>query len=449
MARSGTRGAYLLPAIAGAGIALRLAIVAATPSWSLTDDGARFAALAKLGMAGTAFVPPLYVGFLAAVRRVAGEGVAPVRIAQSLLGGITILLTGILAGRLARPEMARRASALAALLAAFAPPLLLADLTVMSESLAALLTAAYLVASGGAHRSGWRAAGAGGIFLGLGALCRSPIFAYTLIRGAVLSVVERGGRPARAAALATTVVALLVVAPWAARIARLFGRFVPVSTNGGYNFWKSFHPASTGTESGYDHSLFKPLDERDMDAVGYREGMKFIRERPERAVGLAFLKEGHLWGLERTFFIGWRNGTWGPLPFAVAALLVLAIPATQIFWVFFAPWGLARAPSSPTRREGLLLLGFTCALHVVFNAEARYHVPLLPLLLAAASAGAVQRIGLQARAPDAGREHGRGTEGWSERLATILPWAISTPVVAFWACEVLVERAEIARLLGG
>src|SRR3989442_209496 len=81
--------------------------------------------------------------------------IGPVSIAQSLMGGLTILLTGILAGRFAPPATSRRASIVAASLASFAPPLVLADLTLMSESLAAFLIAAFLAAAGRPGAPGW------------------------------------------------------------------------------------------------------------------------------------------------------------------------------------------------------------------------------------------------------------------------------------------------------
>ncbi|MEE9227284.1 MAG: hypothetical protein V3U66_06075, partial [Acidobacteriota bacterium] len=135
-------------AIALSGVAFRFLLILATPSWSVTTDGARFLRLAASRMADTAFLPPLYPCFLILVEFLLGPGIPPIRIAQSILGGVSIYLTAILAGRFALPENSGRAATFAALLAAFTPPLVLADLTVMSESLTAVLLAAYLAISG-------------------------------------------------------------------------------------------------------------------------------------------------------------------------------------------------------------------------------------------------------------------------------------------------------------
>lgn len=82
-----------------------------------------------------------------------------------------------------------------------------------------------------------------------------------------------------------------------------------------------------------------------------------------------------------------------------------------------------------------MLVGFTMALHLVFNAEARYHVPLLPSLLAAASAGALAL-------PRARRDTREG------RLARRASWSALLLVGAFWAWEIAAEWPEIARVMG-
>jgi len=419
-----------LALIALAGVVARILLVLATPAWSLSTDGVRFVRLAATGMEGTAFIPPLYPFFIRAVGALAGTAaLAPLRLTQSILGGATILLAATLARRLAPERVSGRAATLAAALVAFAPPLLLADLTVMSESLLALLTTAWLVVVSrpASPRSGWAAAIVPGILLGLMALCRAPMLLYAVVRPALPAA------PGRTVtrALAVSAVAIMLVLPWALRNQLLFGKFVPISTNGGYNFWKSFNDASTGTESGFDLSLFSALEEADYDAAGYAEGLRFIGEHPWRALGLVPLKIGHFFGLERFFFIGVREGFWGPVPRWAVLVAALLIPATQILWLAFAPVGFAAAPAGGARREILLLAGFSVALHVVFNAEARYHVPLLPAFLAAAAAGIVAR--------------GAGVVRLSRR-ASALCILLVLLVVAFWAYEVFVEWEHLSSL---
>ncbi len=422
-------------AIAIAGVAIRLILVFLTPEWSVSTDGARFRRLADTGMEGTAFIPPLYPFFLRAVSQLTGtDALAPVRIAQSLLGGVTCWLAALLAARLAAPGRRRRSAVLAAALCAFTPPLLIADLTILSESITALLLTAWIVAAASAGEppgrraapGSARAAGAGAL-IGFAALARSPLLLFILARPILLRLLRAGGL--RRALLASAV-ACLVILPWTVRNTLLFDRFVPISTNGGYNFWKSFHEESTGTESGYDLSLFAGIDEKEYDAAGYHAGLAFIRDHPLRALALAPLKIGHLFGLERLFFIGVREGFWGPLPGGAIAAAALLIPATQIFWVFFATQGLVRLPPSNARRECLLLIGFTCALHLVFNAEARYHVPLVPAFLALAGAG------LFAPAPQGAPAAGR-----------FLPAVVVTLVVGFWGYEILSEWASLGATL--
>ncbi|MEE8112084.1 MAG: hypothetical protein V3T54_05050 [Acidobacteriota bacterium] len=110
-----------------------------------------------------------------------------------------------------------------------------------------------------------------------------------------------------------------------------------------------------------------------------------------------------------------------------------------MFWVFFAPIGLLLAPASSTRRETVLLLGFHIVLHLVFNAEARYHIPLVPVLLAAASAGFVSCLTRETRRA-AGIRIGT--------LLRALPVLITIPVLFFWCWEVISEWLEIRGVFG-
>ena len=423
--------------IAAGGVLLRVAFVLLTPGWALSTDGVRFTQMAASGMKGTAFIPPFYPFFIRAVGEIAGSsGLTGVRLAQSILGGVTILLAASLARRLAPESTAHRAGTLAAALVAFTPPLLLADLTIMSESILALLATGWLVAASWPESASARlfrdpliSSGlVGGILLGLLALARAPMLLFAIVRPALRYVTSRAA-PVAVRALLVSAIALLLVLPWSLRNQSIFGRFVPVSTNGGYNFWKSFNEASTGTESGFDLSRFKQMDEGDIDAAGYAEGKRFIAAHPWRAVGLIPLKIGHFFGLERFFLIGVREGFWGPLPRWMVLLASILIPATQLLWLWFAPRGLIGARDGGVRREILLLAGFSVALHVIFNAEARYHVPLVPAFLAAAAAGIA----------------GRGTGRMSRRTSALCILFVLL-VVAFWGYEVLVEWEHLRGL---
>jgi len=428
-----------LATLALAGVAVRVGIVLATPGWSLTTDGWRFFDLARSAMKGTAFIPPLYPAFIRAVWWVTGEGIAPVRFAQCLAGGLTVALTGLLAARLA-PDPARsvRAGKLAAAAAAFAPPLLFADVAVLSEGLTAFLLLAFLLLADRAEsrESRW-AGGAAGLVAGLAVLMRAPLLLWVLVRWAAAAA-SRGRAPGvRQRAALVAVAALATIAPWTARNAALFGRVIPVSSNGGYNFWKSFHPACEGTEDsrGIDYTVLEGMPEADLDGWGYRQGLRFIQRDPVRAVRLAILKQGYFWGFERLFAMGLRDGIWGRIPRPVGLAGVAAIGLTQLLWLFAAPAGLAAGRWGGLRRDTLLLVGWTALTHLVFIGEARYHAPLVPLLLAAS---AVTLVG----------GAGTGTvRGWNRRRLAGVTAALALPVLLFWGFEIALQCPEAASLI--
>ena len=419
-----------LTGIALAATAVRIAVILATPDWSLTTDGRRFFVLARSGMEGTAFVPPLYPLFVRLVWRLAGDGIPAVRLVQAVAGGVTVFLTGLLAGRLA-PEArrARRCALWGAGLAAAAPSLVFTDVVLLGEWLTGLLLMGFLVATDCMAREGGlavRSAVVAGVLSGLSALTRAPLVGWIGGR-ALLAGLRAGERRGRVRAAAVALAALATIAPWTLRNAAVFGRLVPVSTNGGYNFWKSFHPSCEGTENSrnIDYSVLAGIPEGQLDAWGFRQGLVFIRKDPLRVVPLALLKQGYFWGTERLFAIGVRDGTWGPMSRPVVLAVGAALALTQLLWLLLAPAGLAAARAGPLRSDVLLLIAWTAATHLVFIGEARYHMPLVPMLLAA-SAGTI-----------AGGSASGAIRGWTRlRLATLTA-AIALPIMAFWAFEVI------------
>src|SRR5438105_8750844 len=78
----------------------------------------------------TAFRPPGYPYFLAAVYAVAGDHINLARVLQALLGTISVGLIGLIALRL----FGRRAALIALVLAAIYPPLVLSSSTLISEA---------------------------------------------------------------------------------------------------------------------------------------------------------------------------------------------------------------------------------------------------------------------------------------------------------------------------
>ena len=234
--------------------------------------------------------PPAYPLMLAAVYLVADEPLAG-RLAQAVLGTVSVGLVGVLAHQTAGRASARVAMAIAAVY----PSMVLTDAALLSEALFVPLMlgalAAGLAARGAPRPLRWAAVA--GILIGASVLTR-PLGAVLLVPvvAAVMgaSAVPRGERARAAAAVA--VCAILVVLPWTARNTVEFGRFVPVSTQAGllagtYNDQSRTDPRDPGawrppTIVPEHAPLFEDrrLDEAELDAELRRRTLQYARAHP-------------------------------------------------------------------------------------------------------------------------------------------------------------------------
>jgi 4-amino-4-deoxy-L-arabinose transferase-like glycosyltransferase len=167
---------------------------------------------------------PLFYGAV----YIATGGVHPggVRILVALLSALTMVLVYLIGRRLAGPL----AGLVGAGLLAVYPTTIYYSGKLMSEPLATLTLAGTVLSFMWASDKGrkWWAWAIPGVLLGLTAFARPEYLAFVVIFG--LLALWRGGLlPA-----AVLVVAFaLPVAPWAAHVSSVEGRFVPISTGGG------------------------------------------------------------------------------------------------------------------------------------------------------------------------------------------------------------------------
>lgn len=227
----------------------RIGYIVATPDYRIVHDAYDYDRHARSIAAGqgyaplgtgpgreTAFRPPGYPYFLAAIYQITGleradaeERARAGRIANAVVGTAIVALIGLLAVQLFNRRIALAAMALAAIYV----PLVLVGGALMSETLFAALMLAALVAAIQARRSphSLRWCAVAGLLAGLMILTR----ANAIVLLAPLAVAVWAGRPWRAwrsiAAPALLVaVALATVAPWTVRNATVLDSFVPVST---------------------------------------------------------------------------------------------------------------------------------------------------------------------------------------------------------------------------
>lgn len=185
-----------------------------------------------------------------------------------------------------------------------------------------------------------------------------PTFALKLplFLGAILLV--RRERPWRTVAL-IAVAALAVMGAWTARNYVAFGRFVPLTTNAGYNLIlsNSAHATANGGAlvdiSQYDAAV-AGLGEVERDAVYRREVVAWVEQHPAAAARLYARKLLNYFNYRNDLYVSSEGGTWrdllmlatyGPLLalLAVRLALIRRWPPSRFEWCCIALY-LANAP---------------------------------------------------------------------------------------------------------
>src|SRR5215210_6847926 len=217
-------GRVIAAALLAAALAVRVAVVLATPDLALTSDPADYARHAVSIAAGhgyppsvtargsSALRPPGFPWFLGGVYAATGDSETAARLAQALVGTLIVVLTGAIAALV----WGRVAGLVATGLAAIYPPLIVGGASLLSEPLFTMLMLAAVVAAL-LHRRGRRARWAAAA----GVLAHATTGARRLLAAATMPAL-------------VLVTAALTVAPWTLRNAIVLHAFVPVSTNGGY-----------------------------------------------------------------------------------------------------------------------------------------------------------------------------------------------------------------------
>ncbi len=399
-------------------------MIAWTTPLTLSLDEQRFWDLAGTRMTGTAFVPPLMPWFLAAARALFGDSVTATRIAVACLSVIAIVLVHVLAQRhlgAGRPS---------AWLAALSPTLVYYDGRLRSEPLVILALLSFaLLWSLPQSRRAWAVPGAG-LSLGLAALAR-PEF---LLLPAVLALVglARRTRPSLRDLGILVVGMILPIVPWTLRNHHEVGAWVVVSSNGGYNFWKSFNGETDGSQdTPLDYSIWDKVPEKRADAFGYGEGWRFVRDHPLRSLALAPLKIGHLFGPERDYLSDLKRAAFPRRLWPADAVLVLGQNAAWLLLLAAGSSGLIGPRRTAVKDAALAVLATLVLVHLVFFGDDRFHVPLVPFLCIASV--------------DLWRERAAFVRGPAARALG----AALFGEIAFWGAVLLRDAPKIAELWKG
>lgn len=327
------------------------------------------------GTTPTAYRPPVYPLLLAGFARLGGD-----LMAFRMLNMALLALSAGLMYRLARRTGSPRAGLLAAGGFALYPLNLYTAGTLYPQTLATALVLLSLdLVSAAATFGPWRA-------LGLGLLASLLVLAVpTCAAPAVLMVAwalwRHVPRPAWLPRAALIVVgATLVAAPWTLRNYRVFGTFIPVSTNGGINLLLGNSPNTT-PNAGVNVDLTPQLaaaadlDEPARNAAFTRAAIAHIREQPLASAGLYVRKFLNYFHVHNTLHTASEGS-----PARDALLALCYVPLLLLAGAHTIAALRARPRDSLTLFYALLYL-ISGAAQAVFFTRIRFRVPFDPLLL--------------------------------------------------------------------
>jgi hypothetical protein len=162
------------------------------------------------------------------------------------------------------------------------------------------------------------------------------------------------------------IVAAALMAPWWARNAQIYGRFVPTALWMGASLYDGLNPRATGaSDMGFlNDPEFWPLDEEAQDALLRDRALAFARTHPARVLELVATKAGRFWS-------PWPNAEDFRSPVLALASAAFMLPLYAL--IALGAWDRRRDLRTLTLLS--LPLMYTFFLHLIFVSSMRYRVP--------------------------------------------------------------------------
>ena len=342
----------------------------------------------------TSFRGPGYPVFLALIYWIFGTGtdrIGYARVIQAIVMATLAPLTWWLAREMGFGEKTRR---WAAVVMAFFPLLLAYPLALASENLFIVLVTLSLIFLLRANNNGRILDYAlAGILAALTVLTRSIVSGFLVLGVIWLLWKPPDWKKAIIGSILFVLCFAVMTLPWAWRNSRLHGKPTWVETSLGYNLYMGYHPKSSGTfQFGISLDLIPILDDAERDQRGIEAAMNFIREDPARVPYLMIRKAGYMWGMDKRaliFFYG--NGFLGKWPPAMVVLVFLLDALPMVILTPLASFGLVCG--NMDRQKGLiaLMIGYYTFIHMLVMADARFHIPLVPIIAVLAIYAVVEK----------------------------------------------------------
>ena len=324
------------------------------------------------------------------------EQLRPLVRVEVVLGTALVLATALLGWALFDPRTGFTAGCIAALY----PTFIAYSHFLWSETLFALLVTCALGSLVFAERraSPWLALVAGLLF-GFAALTREialPVAGAAAL-WAVIAAPDAGRRAAAVRAALALGSALLVVVPWVLRNVEQVGRVLPISSVGWVAIGEGnalegarwLRPSAPG-RSTYRREVLAIRDEAERADYARRRTLEMIAEQQptwlfrKLAHNLPLMLSPDAFQLYKL-----RHGSYGDVSVATIRAVTAATVAAYTLIAAFAAFGIAAARHGRRRLLACLVLTAVAAIHVIANANSRFRMPWMPLLMAYAAHAAL------------------------------------------------------------
>ena len=402
---------FQLAVILGVALLIRVIVVLTSPHFHTFHDSAQYdqdaVQLANHGNfpqsaatfhgGPTAYRPPLFPGVLAILYKIVGDGNAHTRwewgrMLEAVLGALVVLLVFLIAKRI----WSMRVALVAAGVAAIYPPLILANSSLLSESvfIPPVLLAAWAALVYRDTRRMWWAAAAGAA-VGVAALARGNGLEL-ILPVCFLVWIERPrlSRRAMVAPLVAIVAMVVVLTPWEIRNLEQFHQFVPITTEAGYGVAGTYsaaaqdnkqYPVLWTTPLAQLYAAFKKnpnINEEQASEQLTTDGLHYIEHHP-----LSIPKTLY-WNTVRDFDLTPGIERWlAPYegyPTWLAMASVYAFWVLTILCLLALTRGFLREPALSLKAAPLSLWGMPLAIYLVtvtLLGLTRYRVPADPFLI--------------------------------------------------------------------
>lgn len=334
----------------------------------------------SIGGVPSAFRPPGYPAFLAAIRVIFGPSLVVIRIIQMFLD------IGIVVGLYAMGlNYGRIVAAFAGLLWALFPPAILYSSLVLSETFSAFLLVALFVTL---TSQAWPASAVrllvAGLLAGVLVLVKAWVLLFAI--GVILLLWIR--TQARSKLLLFSAGLLLIIAPWMMRNVIVFGSPL-ISTNAGINLYMGNNPSATGAyKAGLPDTLLAVShDELEFHRLSLSLAIGHILQDPASFVGRIPVKIAHTFRGEGELLV-WafhpnirdKTSSFSDKYRSLPLTLILGVNFFYMTFLLIGIAGVLRFWQSEHTSLTVLLSGTLVAVHAMFFGGSRFHFLLMPLM---------------------------------------------------------------------